>query len=246
MHLDETPLFAPLEGLAAGSPLVLDDAELAHLKVFRLNAGDTLDLVDGRGRSARARTLNAKRGELVLEEILADERVRPAEPALAIGALKGNALEEVLDHCAQMPLRALQPLWCGHGQRAKGADAAEGLEKRLRAKARVALKQSRRLWATEILPPKSLDEWLAGADARETVVLLDEEGERVPELPGAESGLWLLCGPEGGFSARELGLVGPRSVRLSLGPTRLRAKSAPIFALGALSAILAKSGANRR
>ena len=241
MHLDETPLFAPLEGLEAGSTLVLDDAELAHLKVFRLAAGDTLDLVDGRGRSARARTLNAKRGELVLEGILADERVRPAEPALAIGALKGNALEEVLDHCAQMPLRALQPLWCDHGQRAKNADAAEGLEKRLRAKARVALKQSRRLWATEILPPKSLDEWLAGSPG--TVVLLDEEGERAPELPGAESGLWLLCGPEGGFSERELGLVGPRAVKLSLGPTRLRAKSAPIFALGALSALLAKSGA---
>ncbi|MBO7500464.1 MAG: 16S rRNA (uracil(1498)-N(3))-methyltransferase [Fibrobacterales bacterium] len=238
MHLDETPLFAPLEGLEAGSTLVLDDAELAHLKVFRLNAGDTLDLVDGRGRSARARTLNAKRGELVLEEILADERVRPAEPALAIGALKGNALEEVLDHCAQMPLRALQPLWCDHGQRAKGADAAEGLEKRLRAKARVALKQSRRLWATEILPPKSLDEWLAGAPG--TIVLLDEEGERAPELPGAASGLWLLCGPEGGFSARELGLVGPDAVKLSLGPTRLRAKSAPIFALGALGALLAR------
>ena len=241
MHLDETPLFAPLEGLEAGSTLVLDDAELAHLKVLRLNAGDTLDLVDGRGRSARARTLNAKRGELVLEGILADERVRPAEPALAIGALKGNALEEVLDHCAQMPLRALQPLWCDHGQRAKNADAAEGLEKRLRAKARVALKQSRRLWATEILPPKSLDEWLAGSPG--TVVLLDEDGERAPELPGAESGLWLLCGPEGGFSARELGLVGPDAVKLSLGPTRLRAKSAPIFALGALSALLAKSGA---
>ena len=47
MHLDETPLFAPLKGLDAGSEAILDDSELAHLKVFRLEAGDTLELVDG-------------------------------------------------------------------------------------------------------------------------------------------------------------------------------------------------------
>ena len=231
MHLDETPLFAPLKGLDAGSEAVLDDSELAHLKVFRLEAGDTLELVDGEGGRATARVVQPKRGLLVLESPVSREAARPAAPALAMGILKGSALEETFDHCAQTPLRAFQPLWCDFGQRARGGDAAEGLVRRLRAKARVALKQSRQLWATEILEPTTPEKWLAAH--ADPVLLLDERGERAPAVPASP---WLLCGPEGGFSERELALFEPRATLFSLGPVRLRAKTAPILALGALAA----------
>lgn len=68
-------------------------------------------------------------------------------------------------------------------------------------------------------------------------MLLEMSGMPADKICWKESP-WPLSGPEGGFSERELQLILKHKsvIPLSLGKTRLRAKTAPIVALGALTA----------
>lgn len=231
MHLDETPLFAPLPGQGGVAVSIrLDEVELRHLKVLRLQQRDTLDLVDGKGGTVRGEVLDPKRGEIVLTEPVR-RTPRPSGPSLAVAVLKGGDLEDVFDHASQLPLNCFTPIWTSYTQHSRKPEVIEGMLRRLRLKARTALKQSRQLWCVEVHPPEFLEDWLKKID--ETIWLLDEQGVPASQLPHTPSP-WILSGPEGGFSPAELELISAhhRTLSLSLGTTRIRARTAPLLALG--------------
>jgi 16S rRNA (uracil1498-N3)-methyltransferase len=146
--------------------------------------------------------------------------------SLAQAILKNRGMEDVLDLCAQTPLREFQPLWTERVQVPRGRDIEHQME-RLRAKAVAALQQSKQSWLCEILPPLSWGDWLERTGGRQ-VLVCDTEGT----AQSADGEAWVAIGPEGGLSPAELEMATSRGAQLlSLGPSRLRATAAGFWAL---------------
>jgi 16S rRNA (uracil1498-N3)-methyltransferase len=222
---DETWIFAPTA--AIGERIALDPVESAHLvRVLRLSPGTLCTATDGRGSVIDARLEIADpRGSILLCETV---RKRDTEPgrSLAQAILKNRGLEDVLDLCAQTPLREFQPLWTERVQVPRGRDI-EHLMERLRAKAVAALQQSKQSWLCRVLPPLGWAPWLERAGDR-PVLVCDDSGR--DEAPPRDA--WIAIGPEGGLSPAELHQAAARGARLlSLGTSRLRATAAGFWAL---------------
>ena len=97
-----------------------------------------------------------------------------------------------------------------------------------------AAEQSRGLALTEIAPLEKLDQVLANWPSDRHLIVADETqaGTFTPNAFAVPAPAAILIGPEGGFSAREHGMISALPVtRVSLGPRILRAETAAIAAL---------------
>ena len=211
----------------------LDENESSHaVRVCRATTGDTLELSDGLGHFADAVITKAdpKACEIRIDKFDTISTERP-KLNLAIACLKDDALEEVVFHAAQTEIDTIFFLRTDFSQEPKNSDLHK-LVRRAELKSLVSLKQSKKPWLTRIEGPIEFDEWLSGYDGN--LVLCDTKGTHTP--PPLENRTTLLIGPEGGFSPREIEAIkaykkGPTAL-LSLGSTRLRARTAAIIALG--------------
>jgi 16S rRNA (uracil1498-N3)-methyltransferase len=218
-----------LENLSLGEA-VLNRSESLHIaKSFRARAGDSLELCDGKGRFASAELLeaNPEACKILVKSI--SEQEAPPQTHLAIGCLQNSGEEDVAFHAAQLPLAAIHLLRTERSLEPRASGLGK-LCQRMEAKSLAALKQSRKAWLTEIKPPVYLSEFLKSFEG--CLVVCDPTGAK--DFSYAKpSPIAVLTGPEGGFSPAELEMMRGKNVFfLSLGNTRLRAVSAPIFALG--------------
>lgn len=211
----------------------LDENESSHaVRVCRAAAGDTLQLSDGNGHFADATIVKADpkqcRVRIDSFETVGTERPRLS---LAIACLKDDALEEVVFHAAQTEIDTIFFLRTDFSQEPKNSDLHK-LVRRAELKSLVSLKQSRKPWLTRIEGPVEFDKWLSAYEG--DLVLCDIGGQKA--APTIERPTALLIGPEGGFSPREIEAVKNynrgKSTPISLGNTRLRARTAAIVALG--------------
>lgn len=224
---DESWIFAPQA--TPGSRVELDPVESTHLvRVLRLACGTLCTVVDGRGSVLRARVELADPRCARLECLDLFRRDPQPSRSLAQAVLKNRGMEDVLDLCAQTPLREFQPLWTEHVQVPRNRDIEHQM-RRLQAKAVAAIQQSKQSWLCHVLPPAEIVPWLQEAVASgRPVAVCDPAG--APKPP--EGDAWIVVGPEGGFSGRELEAARTaKADLLSLGPSRLRAIAAGFWAL---------------
>jgi 16S rRNA (uracil1498-N3)-methyltransferase len=213
-----------------GDRFRLPDEEAHHLrKVLRLRIGESVVASNGRGTVFACVTQEAKGGVELTAERLVSRAPEAPRLSLVLGLLKGRDLEEPVDALCQLGIAAIAVVATDHTQAFKGQDHARLME-RLRAKSIVGLKQAKKSWLTRIEGPESLEAWRErNPDAH--LVMLHPGEDRLPGTDGTEAAL--LCGPEGGFSGRELAWLETQgSYRMGLGSTRLRAVHAPIVAAG--------------
>lgn len=213
-----------------GDRFRLPDEEAHHLrKVLRLRMGDTVVASNGRGAVFACVTREARGGVELAAENLVSQAPDAPRLSLVLGLLKGRDLEEPVDALCQLAIAGIAVVATDHTQAFKGQDHARLME-RLRAKSIVGLKQAKKSWLTRIDGPESLEAW-RDRNRDSHLVMLHPGEDRLPGIDGA--GTALLCGPEGGFSGRELAwLESQGTYRMGLGATRLRAVHAPIVAAG--------------
>jgi len=211
----------------------LDENESSHaIRVCRATAGDILQLSDGNGRFADATIVKADPKACIVR-IDSFETVSKERPllSLAIACLKDDALEEVVFHAAQTEIDTIYFLRTDFSQEPKNSDLHK-LVRRAELKSLVSLKQSRKPWLTRIVGPVEFDKWISAYN--DDLVLCDIDGQK--DVPVLERPTTLLIGPEGGFSPREIDAIKSynrgKSTPISLGKTRLRARTAAIIALG--------------
>lgn len=226
----ETYFQAPLSEVGDAAELDEDEAQHA-LKVLRLKPGQEVLATNGRGRIFRCRLETAGKAASVLATALEREEPDPPLLSLALCLLKGRDLEVPVEAVTQFKVRRIRVVVSDHGRSFDGQDHGRLLQ-RLRQKSLVSLKQAKKAWLTAVEGVEPLE---AFAETAGTLITLAPGADRLPAFPPSRE-TWVLCGPEGGFSAREEGLLQavPEGYRLSLGPTRLRAMHAPAFALGKL------------
>lgn len=227
---DETWFHAPLN--AVGETGFLPESESSHLqRVFRIRPGRRIVVTNGAGLVFECDT-RMKDGELEVEATaILVENPEPPRLHLVLSMLKGRELEEPVEGLTQLPIASIHLVTTDLSQEFKDQDFTRLLE-RLRLKSMVALKQAKKPWLTAIEEPVSLRTWRRKNPG---VIILTHPGMDRLENLGTGS-LFLLIGPEGGFSPGELEwLTGPEECRvLGLGTTRIRGTHAPLLACGKL------------
>ena len=194
-----------------------------------------MTLCDGRGVVAESilTAVNPRRCEL---EVVArrDLGGLPGPSvAVALSALHSQFMDWAVQKCVEVGVETLIPLLSERSQ--LSAKAASGRLDHWRRVARQALKQCRRPWQMEVAEPATLERIMADLD-RGPGLIADLDGTPMDQLDLPLPSL-LVIGPEGGLTARELGILraaGWPSVRL--GQWVLRAETAAVVGAAALIA----------
>lgn len=236
-----------------GDVVVLDGPEGRHAgTVRRVQVGELLDLVDGRGTRCTGRVTAAAKDAVTVQVLRRVDEPVPSPRITVVQAIaKGDRGERAVELLTEVGVDVIVP-WSASRCVVQWNDerGAKALE-RWRSTAREAGKQSRRAWfptVTEAVPTAAL------LDISGTVLVLHEAATTrlsdvaLVHLGGASSGpatttdadktaaIVLVVGPEGGITDAELALLtaaGATAVRL--GPSVLRTSSAGAVAAAVVS-----------
>lgn len=221
------------------SPVIAGPDAHHMAKVFRLKPTDHVLLVDGTGMEYEAEitglSKNQVRITIVREYAPATES--PVRITVGQGYLKDKKMDMLVRHLTETGIHVWLPVVTEFSvpvpdkkKSAPRLDRWEGIAKE-------AVKQCGRTRVPEIMEPVSLPEVIQ--ISRETdvkIVFYEKQAMPVSKLTSAISGkqpgsVFVLLGPEGGFSDKEIELVTSNGfVAASLGPRILRAETASISA----------------
>lgn len=232
--------------MSAGAGLELDRDQANYLgNVLRLAAGDTVLVFNGRDGEWQAAISGRKRPDRLT--ILAQTRPQDRLPDLHLvfAPLKHARLDYMVQKAVEMGASALWPVMTRFTQVSR-----VNLE-RMRANVVEAAEQCGILDLAVVHEPLPLERYLAQRDQNRRLLFCDEGAPTENPIAalsgiagGAQSGIDLLIGPEGGFAEEERStlLRQGKISRLSLGPRILRADTAAVAALAVAQAMLGDWG----
>ncbi|MBL1228096.1 16S rRNA (uracil(1498)-N(3))-methyltransferase [Enterococcus sp. BWB1-3] len=217
------------------------------VRVMRMKPEDQLFLVFEDGIVILGEITEISDSEVQISEISKEEAVKelPIKVTIACGFPKGDKLEWIVQkgtelgayHFIGFPAKNSIVKW---DHKKKGNKA-----KRLEKIAQEAAEQSHRQWIPEITLVEKEQELIDQFSIYEKVLVAYEESAKQGERstlaqtltkmkPGEK--LLIVFGPEGGFSPEEINLFEQNGgVLCGLGPRILRAETAPLYALSAVS-----------
>ncbi len=213
--------------------------EARHIKrVLRLQPGDRVLLVDGSGYEYEAALEDLSNDHVsvaILRRYLAKAE-SPLKITVAQGFLKEKKMDVLVRHLTELGISKWRAVFTEHAlPRPDEKRLAERL-KRWNTIAREAIKQCNRALPPEILPPLALqDAVYAEKDADLKLIFWEKESALLHHCldPHTKrpSKVFILLGPEGGFSEAEISLAKSAGfISASLGPRILRAETAAISA----------------
>ncbi len=219
---------APSRGTIEGQ-----DAKHAF-KVLRLKKGSAIIISNGQGKdfSARILSVSLDRVELDILEELTPATESPIDITLCSGMLKDNKMDLVIKYVTQLGITKWVPFF---SERSIPSPDAKRMEKRVQrweTIARESLKQCQRSRLPEICMPISFETLLALPEPSDfKLAFWEKASTKLATLKGKEavSRVFILIGPEGGFSENEIDQAEQKGfISCSLGPRILRAETASI------------------
>lgn len=219
--------------VAIDATCVLPDVEAHHIaRVMRLTTGDPIIVFNGRGASWDAEIIAAGK-RTVSARVTGRRPAAPPAPArltLAVGLLKGDAMDDVVRDATALGVAEIVPMATAHAvvpKRARGADAITRWQRIAVASA----KQCGQTWLPAITSVTDLQVVVGRSDSTKLMCV-------EPALGGAEvaaiasDAVTILIGPEGGWSVDEVAAARAAGCHLvTLGPLTLRAELAPVVAI---------------
>jgi len=231
-------------GLAAGAELALPAGAARHVQVLRMQPGDALTLFDGAGGQWSATVTHMGRGQVRvrLGAHQATEREAARAVHLAAGLMAAERMDWLVEKAAELGAASLRPLLTERASLRLNQERAEKKRAHWHAVAIASCEQNGRNRLLDMRQQLSFQEHLRGpAPAGEALWLLSLHAGATP-LNQALAALLpaqpvcLLSGPEGGLSANEEAAAQAAGYRpVGLGPRILRAETAPLAALAALT-----------
>jgi len=209
---------------------MLDGDEARHLtRVLRAKVGDAVSIFDGGGRQwpARVASIGRDRVELDTGTPAIDPPPAGIPVTLAVALPKGDRQKWMVEKLTELGVTRLVPLETSRGV----AEATASAQTRLERVVIEACKQCGRNRLLEVASGRPLDRLLADAAAGSRVLIAHPGGMPLDTAVArsAAAELIALVGPEGGFSAEELGVADRAgAIHVSLGPHILRVETAAI------------------
>jgi 16S rRNA (uracil1498-N3)-methyltransferase len=206
-----------------GALLELDSGEAHHLQVRRVESGERIRLLDGRGGVGTG-IVSLNRKQARVEVIEATQLSRPATLALAVGGGDRERFAWLVEKSAELGATDLIPLDTERTANVSSRVRPAHVEK-LQARAFEAIKQSGAAWAPSVHPPMDLNDVLSLTGMK----LVAEQGSLPLAQFNADQEITCLIGPEGGWTARETEIMADQGcVFVRLSPNVLRFETAAL------------------
>ncbi|WP_372773406.1 16S rRNA (uracil(1498)-N(3))-methyltransferase [Mangrovibacterium sp.] len=214
-----------------GKSYTLNEIESKHaIRVLRLNPGDSIQLIDGKGSlyTAQITDANPKRCQIVVQAQEREFGKRNSYLHIAVAPTKNiDRLEWFLEKATEIGIDEITPVLCEHSERKVIKD--DRLEKVIVS----AMKQSLKAYLPRLNPLTPLNELLQSEFRGKKFIAHCHELDKRQlknEIPGSLSNL-ILIGPEGDFSEQELTTALQNNfIPVSLGSSRLRTETAALAA----------------
>lgn len=219
----------------------LSHAAQRHMKVLRLQPGETVELFDGHGRTRR---YTREAGSLAAAGDIVEFPPPAGRLTLFACVTKGSRWDWTIEKSVELGVNRVVPVISARSiVRLPESERAAKAE-RWRRIAEDAARQSDAVWMPEIMPAVDFPEALsiaresgrvfAGALVTPPAPPILEAVRAVPDA----TGLSVFIGPEGDFTPEELAALLEIATPVSFGPTVLRAETAAVFAVSVLAAVL--------
>lgn len=232
-------LYVPDADLAAGNDIALSEAQHHYLRnVMRREAGQQLRIFNGTQGEWLVTIKEITKKNAIVEclEVLAEQKTTP--PIFVLAAIvKKEAFDIMIEKAAELGAAHFIPVITDHT-----VVHRMNLD-RARATAIEACEQCERMDIMQVDEPLPLKDVLRSWDKSKNFMFCIEREKAQPVATVLANATpkpqGILVGPEGGFSAQEIELIGKYDFALpvSLGPRILRAETALIAGLGCLQAI---------
>lgn len=228
-----------------GSVVNLPDEITHHLRVLRIDQGETVVLFDGQGGERDAVVEIVSRREMVLAlrgPRREGARADAARVTWLQGYPKGDKLDTIVKQATELGVAEIRPVYTARSVPRERDDKGAARLTRWNRIAEEAARQSGRADLPAVLAPATLDDAIAGLPVGPSLRLVAwERSDRAlldvvsaaPEGPTV-----VLVGPEGGLDDDEVARC-ERSgfAHASLGPRVLRAETVAPALLAVLSAL---------
>ena len=223
--------------------------ELAHhLRVRRVQIGETFPIFDGNGQIGEATllSLTGKTGQAELSNIRTDtHRETPYAITLAQGLAGGDKMDWIVEKAVETGAQIIAPLQCERSviKLTRSSDE-ERAQKRLthwRGIIQAACEQCDRTVFTNLEPIQTFEAYLKASPKPKLKLLLSPDATQSMYsvlLEHAPQDVVLMIGPEGGHSPEEETLAQAAGYQIvSLGKRVLRTETAGVVAITAVHSL---------
>ncbi len=224
MHLFYTPDIK-------GEEYTLNEEESKHcLRVLRLEVGDTIYLVDGRGGFYTAQIARATAKLCTVKVVVQQQNYGKRNYRLHIAMAPTKSIDRYewfLEKATEMGIDEITPLECEHSERRTVKQDRQ--EKVVES----AMKQSLKAYHPIVNELQPFNRFVQTVQAGKKFIAHCNEGSKpiLKSLIQAGDDVLVLIGPEGDFFPQEVGLAKQHGfVEVSLGESRLRTETAGLVA----------------
>ncbi len=215
---------------------ILEGRDAKHIRtVLRLAAGEEIIVFDGQGREyvARIAAIDRRQVDLDLIRPLAVQSESLLPIAFAQGYLKDKKMDLLVRQLTEIGITRLVPFMARRSVPSPDAQRQSARQQRWHTISQEAVKQCRRARPMTIDPVLSFEQALAAAEPFDLKLFFWESGG-TPLVSGDRpkpGSVFLMVGPEGGFSEEEQRAACRRGfIVAQLGPRILKAETAAVAA----------------
>ena len=234
--------------LATGAEIALPPGAARHVQVLRLQPGDALTLFNGEGGEFEATVLKMGRSDVLVQVGAhhATEREAPRAVHLLAGITANERMDWLVEKATELGVASITPLVAERSVLKLKGERADKKIAHWQAVAVAACEQCGRNRVPVVHDAIDLAGWARaqagasapdGAGAAQRLLLSLRAGTLPLQQAAAPAGpVLFLSGPEGGLSSAEEDLALLHGFApVTLGPRVLRAETAPLAALAALT-----------
>ncbi len=218
---------------------VLPENDSHHcVKVLRMQSGDSMEIIDGKGGLYHCRMLEPHSKHATVEVIRCERLPLPWSYNLtvAVAPTKNmDRMEWLTEKLTEIGINTIVPVLCARSER------KEIKTERLEKIAVSAMKQSLKAVLPDVMPMTQLKTFLETCKASQRfIAYCDSETDRkdMIGIAGNKTDTAILIGPEGDFTADEVALARQHGFEpVTLGDNRLRTETAALYAASAIHII---------
>ena len=234
--------FCPLP-LHTGDTVSLPPSAARHVQVLRLQPGDGITLFNGEGGEFAATVTRMGRSDVgvTVGAHTPLEREAPCAVHVLAGITANERMDWLVEKATELGAVSLTPITAERSVLKLKGDRAEKKGAHWQGVAVAASEQCGRNRVTRIDPACSLAEWLTHHPATvqkglRLILSLAVGSQALKTAVQGHTHITLLSGPEGGLTPAEEALaLAAGFLPVSLGPRVLRAETAPLAVLAALT-----------
>ncbi len=204
------------ETLVLGAAVTLGEDAARHMAVRRIATGDSIRLLDGRGRVADATVIRLSRNMAAaqVERVSVETPLPPVH--LLVPIADRDRMLWLAEKATELAVTSWRPVLWKRSRSVKPRGEGPVFMARVRQRMMHALEQCGGSWLPAIYPDATCERAMTGtADGAKLV--LDAGGDAIMTALPSTAPVTLAVGPEGGFDPSELdalSLAGFRRVRL--------------------------------